>query len=106
MKKKYLIIAALVTAFSTVLFFNAPTALSKKKQTAVKIGSFVTPQSVWGKTVAKTIKNIEKRTDGAIKITHLHSGTLGSGKNMLDQVLIGGIQGAGVDTATLASIVP
>jgi len=106
MNKKILIITAVIAAFSAALFFHAATALSKKKQTAVKIGSFVTPQSVWGKTVAKTIKNIEKRTDGEIKITHLHSGTLGSGKNMLDQVLIGGIQGAGVDTATLASIVP
>jgi TRAP-type C4-dicarboxylate transport system substrate-binding protein len=106
MNKKHIFIGALIAVFSATMVFRAPMAFSLKKQTTIKIGSFVTPQSVWGKTVAKTIKNIENRTGGAIKVSHIHSGTLGSGKNMLDQVLIGGIQGAGVDTATLASIVP
>jgi len=81
------------------------TARGEKKIT-VKIGSYVTPQSIWGKTVESTIREVKKGTNGEVEIKHLHSGMLGSDRNMLDQVLLGGIQGAGVQTSTLATMVP
>jgi len=66
----------------------------------------VTPQSVWGKTVQKTIDSISKRTNGDVQLVHLHSGMLGSAQNMLEQVMLGGIQGAGIPSSNLANMVP
>lgn len=104
MIKNLLLIFALIFSFS----FVAPSQASAKKDKVieVKIGSYLTPQSVWGKAVQKTVGRLKKRTDGKVTIKHMHSGMLGSNKSMLEQVMLGGINGAGVDTSTLATIVP
>ncbi|MBI5909929.1 MAG: pyruvate, phosphate dikinase [Betaproteobacteria bacterium] len=41
-----------------------------------------------------------------LEIAHLHSGMLGSDRSMVEMTLLGGIQGAGVPSSTLASTVP
>ncbi|HOO56054.1 MAG TPA: TRAP transporter substrate-binding protein DctP [bacterium] len=89
-----------------IVLSASPVMSAKSGQYNMKVGSYVTPQSVWGKAVSKALKAVNKRTGGNVKVKHLHSGMLGSGKNMLDQVLIGGIQGAGVETAILSTMVP
>jgi TRAP-type C4-dicarboxylate transport system substrate-binding protein len=99
---------AAALAFMAVLFCAcAPAALcASKPKYKIKIGSYVTPQSVWGKTVQKTIDSISKRTNGEVQLIHLHSGMLGSAQNMLEQVMLGGIQGAGIPSSNLANLVP
>lgn len=97
--------APLIIAAAAAVFPPCYSAAKGKKIT-IKIGSYVTPQSIWGRIVAKAMKNVETRTDGGVAIKHLHSGMLGGGRNMLDQVLLGGIQGAGIETSVLASMVP
>lgn len=77
-----------------------------KKKYNVKIGSYITPYSAWGKAINTAVSKIKKKTGGRITVRHLHSGMLGSNSSMLEQVLHGGIQGAGIDTSTLASFIP
>ena len=103
MKRIRTIVAVLAVA-ATALACAA--ALSKQPKLTIKIGSYVTPQSIWGKEIGKAVSKVKKRTDGEVEIKHLHSGMLGSDSNMLEQVMIGGIQGAGVLSSTLATIVP
>lgn len=91
---------------ASVLFAAAPVLTAKKAKYRIKIGSYVTPGSVWGKTVDKTIKSVRERTKGEAEIIHQHSGQLGSSQNMLEQVLAGGIQGAGIPSSDLAGLVP
>jgi TRAP-type C4-dicarboxylate transport system substrate-binding protein len=91
---------------ASVLFAAAPVLSVKKAKYRIKIGSYVTPGSVWGKIVDKTIKSVKKRTGGDAEIVHQHSGQLGSSQNMLEQTLAGGIQGAGIPSSDLAGLVP
>ncbi len=79
---------------------------SKKKIYHVEIGSYITPYSAWGKAINTAILKIKKKTKGQVVVKHLHSGMLGSNDSMLEQVLHGGIQGAGIDTSTLANFIP
>ncbi|MFH1537784.1 MAG: TRAP transporter substrate-binding protein [bacterium] len=72
----------------------------------IKIGSLVTPQSEWGKVVGKVIRKLEKQSGGRVKIEHLRSGMLGGGQSMMEMVLHGGIQGAGIPSANLAAVMP
>ncbi len=72
----------------------------------LRIGSYITPTSVWGRAVTKTMKTVGERTDGRVKVTHIHSGALGSNRSMLEQVMQGAVQGAGIDTSTLATVIP
>ncbi|MFA6450574.1 MAG: TRAP transporter substrate-binding protein DctP [bacterium] len=104
--RRALTLALSILILSAALIPNTAYAETKSKPVTIKIGSYVTPQSVWGKEIAKAVLRVKERTNGEIDIKHLHSGMLGSDSNMLNQVLIGGIQGAGVQTSTLASIVP
>lgn len=101
-KESIRIIAALA-AFTALACAGAIASAPKYK---IKIGSYLTPSSVWGRNIQKTIENVRARTNGEVEIVHLHSGMLGSTKNMLEQVLMGGIQAAGVPSSDLATMVP
>ncbi len=104
MRNSSLVFISLLLALT---FFTGTCALSaEQKKITIKIGSYVTPQSVWGKEISKAIKAVKDRSGNTVDIRHMHSGMLGSDGNMLDQVLLGGIQGAGIQTTTLATIVP
>ena len=93
----FLVVASLVCV---------PALTAKKPKYKIKIGSYVTPNSVWGKTVKKTMKNVKKRSKGEAQIVHIHSGQAGSAQNMLEQVLLGGLQAAGIPSSNLANLVP
>lgn len=101
-----LFLYTILTALTITIFTPAPSQAAKPKVIEVKIGSYLTPQSIWGKAVKNTVSRLKKRTDGKVTIKHMHSGMLGSNKSMLEQAMLGGINGAGVDTSTLATIVP
>ncbi|MEW6202424.1 MAG: TRAP transporter substrate-binding protein DctP [bacterium] len=96
------------------LFFLIPfLIISKTKSVSsaapkytIKIGSLVTPNSVWGKAVTKVVRYIERETGGEVNIEHHCCGVLGGEKSLLEMVMFGGIQAAGVPSFTLASIVP
>ncbi len=104
MRKTPLVFTSLLLALS----FSIGTAAfsTDQKRITIKIGSYVTPQSVWGKEITTAIKAVKNRSENTVDIKHMHSGMLGSDGNMLDQVLLGGIQGAGIQTTTLATIIP
>lgn len=90
-----------------ILFVVITVALAyAKADYTFKIGSLVTPSSVWGKTVAVTMRDVQLKTNGRVEIVHLHSGMLGGENNMLEQTLLGGIQGAGISSSSLSTIVP
>ena len=99
------VLAAMLFA-AALISVCVPAFTAKKPKYKIKIGSYVTPQSVWGKTVQKMIDNISRRTDGEVELIHMHSGMMGSAQNMLEQVLLGGIQGAGIPSSNLANLVP
>lgn len=99
-------LAAALVLFAALFCAASPARSESKPKYKIKIGSYVTPQSVWGKTVQKTIDSISKRTNGDVQLIHLHSGMLGSAQNMLEQVMLGGIQGAGIPSSNLANLVP
>jgi TRAP-type C4-dicarboxylate transport system substrate-binding protein len=103
---KKLCIAALSLIAVAAVALVPHLTVSKEAEYTVKIGSYVTPQSIWGRVILKTVKGVHDRTGGAVTIKHLHSGMMGSSKNMLDQVLLGGIQAAGIETSVLATMVP
>ncbi|MEW5946985.1 MAG: TRAP transporter substrate-binding protein [bacterium] len=91
-----------VSAFA--LSCGAP--VSAGQAYTIKIGSLVTPWSVWGKVVAQVQKEAQKRTGGRVKIEHLHSGMLGGEKSMLEMVMLGGIHAAGLPSSSLAALAP
>jgi len=99
-------IVGFVIVFSLFTTFLAQRTNARGKNIEIKIGSYITPYSAWGRAVSEAVKNVEERTGGRVKIKHLHSGMLGSNQSMLEQVMYGGIEGAGVDTSSLATIVP
>lgn len=95
-----------VFVFFAFLFACLPAAAPGKAEYEIKIGSLITPQSVWGKAVNKIVRKVEKQSGGRVKINHLPAGMLGGGQSMMEMVLHGGIEGAGIPSANLASIVP
>lgn len=97
---------ALAAALLAAVALAAGRALGAKAEYKMKIGSLVTPQSVWGRVVDKIIRDVEKQTGGRLDIEHLHSGMLGGDNSMVEMVMHGGIQAAGVPSSSLATVVP
>ena len=102
------IISAIYIIFVLAMVIGTclPALTAKTPAFRIKIGSYVTPSSVWGRTVQKTMGDIYERTGGDVQLIHQHSGMLGSAQNMLEQVLLGAIQGAGIPSSNLANLVP
>lgn len=93
---------ALAVALTALFSFSL--AASAAPGVVLKIGSLVPVDSPWGKVIITTIRRIKERTGGAVEVQFFHTGRLGGEADMLSQMLIGGLDGAGLTSAALTSL--
>lgn len=88
MRKKSLF-GVLVTAVVFAIFVFASTASSKDKPIELSYSSFFPAQYGMGKAAEEWSREVEKRTQGKVKITMYHGGTLTSARDCYEGVVMG-----------------
>ncbi len=92
----------LTVLFVSIAFLATATA---EETYTLNFGTVAPPNTPWGKQLKSIKKRIEKESKGRIKVK-LFMGTAGGENSIVRQTKRGELQGAGVSTGGMASIVP
>ncbi len=86
--KKRIALALLLVSFM-VMLFSPPQALAQQKTITLKFATFVTPLHWVSISLENWCKEVEKRTNGRVKVTMFHANTLAPGPQIYDAVTKG-----------------
>ena len=80
--------------------------ISEASANTLRMANSAPPGTVWAMQTERWIQNVEKVSNGALRVTAYMNSQLGSEQDVLQQVARGRIDMAGVSTAAAAALVP
>ncbi len=95
----------LILALFVVSLAAPAAAQDSEEKYVLNLGTVAPPNTPWGKQLKSMKKRIEKDSGGRIKVK-LFMGTAGGEVSIVRQAKRGELQGAGVSTGSIASLVP